>query len=38
LALLLLFLIQKLSDLALQLGNLGLVAGIPLIQLFGHIH
>jgi hypothetical protein len=30
------FLIQKLSNLALQLGNLGLVAGIPLIQLFGH--
>jgi hypothetical protein len=38
LAIPLLLLIQKLSNLALQLGNVGLVAGIPLIQLFGHIH
>jgi hypothetical protein len=35
-ALLLLF--QKLGDPALQLVSLGLVGGIPLIQLFGHIH
>jgi hypothetical protein len=31
LALPLLFLVQKLTNLALQLGNLGFVAGIPLI-------
>jgi hypothetical protein len=38
LAIPLLLLVQKLSNVALQLGYLGLVAGIPLIQLFGHIH
>jgi hypothetical protein len=31
-------LLQKLRDPALQLLNLGLVGGIPVIQLLGHIH
>jgi hypothetical protein len=34
----LLLLLQKLGDPALQLVSLGLVGGIPIIQLFGHIH
>jgi hypothetical protein len=38
LALALLLLLQKLSNPALQLINLGLVGGIPVIQLLGHIH
>jgi hypothetical protein len=38
LALALLFLLQKLSNLALQLLNLGLVGGILVVQLLGHIH
>jgi hypothetical protein len=31
-------LLQKLRDPALQLLNLGLVGGIPVVQLLGHIH
>jgi hypothetical protein len=38
LALPLFLLLQKLSDPALQLLNLGLVGGIPVVQLLGHIH
>jgi hypothetical protein len=38
LALALLLLLQKLGDPALQLINLDLVGGIPVIQLLGHIH
>jgi hypothetical protein len=38
LAMALFLLLQKLHNPALQLLNLGLVAGIPVIQLLGHIH
>jgi hypothetical protein len=31
-------LLQKLRNPALQLLNLGLVGGIPVVQLLGHIH
>jgi hypothetical protein len=34
----LLLLLQKLSNPALQLVSLGLVGGIPVVQLFGHVH
>jgi hypothetical protein len=34
----LLLLLQKLGDPALQLVSLSLVGGIPIIQLFGHVH
>jgi hypothetical protein len=38
LALPLFLLLQKLSNPALQLLNLGFVGGIPVVQLLGHIH
>jgi hypothetical protein len=38
LALPLFLLLQKLSNPALQLVNLGFVGGIPVVQLLGHIH
>jgi hypothetical protein len=38
LALPLFLLLQKLSDLALQLLNLNFMGGVPVIQLLGHIH
>jgi hypothetical protein len=38
LALPLFLLLQKLSNLALQLLNLSFVGGIPVVQLLGHIH